>query len=154
MSTLVNYLKNLNSQETQWGVWVNPENTDEYRVGQFCFENGGLLDDWICIGSLDKLSFGFQSQSDAIKALLTNHKTRYKAGIEYKGREVRVNLDAIMDAWSNGNLNSEFGSFLEKRAKEIELQWAELEAEDFVYNKLPAIISEVLKSREEAAFIC
>jgi hypothetical protein len=150
---LVEYLQNLNSAESLWGVWVNPENVDEYRIGQFQFENGGILDDWICAGSLDTLSFGHQSMEDAIEALLTNHSTRYKPGFVYKGKEVRVNVKGILEAYREGNLDFDFLQALESEAEAIANEWSKLEAEDFVYNKLPEIIEQFQESSKENTLI-
>ena len=136
MQALINYLSNLNTSDSQWGLWVNPENVDEYRVGQFIFENGGLDGGWICAGSLDSLSCGFQSTHDAIKQYLEDNSDE----IQYNGRMVKVNRDGIMEAYSNGTLDQQFQEFLESEAEGIKAVWAENEAEDFVYNKLPEII--------------
>jgi hypothetical protein len=135
--SLVDYLKNLNSSETQWGVWVNPSNVDEYRVGQFCFENGGILDDWVCIGTLDKLSFGLQSQSEAIASWLKENEE-----FVYKNKKVRINASGLLKAWNLDILDSEFREFLEEKGEEIESEWTESEAEHFVYNKLPEILEQ------------
>jgi hypothetical protein len=148
-SPLVKYLANLNSADSQWGVWVNPENTDEYRIGQFQFENGGILDNWICIGSLDRLSFGYQSQSDAIAQYLQDENSR----IKYKDRYISVSIKGIVEAYSNGNLDDKFQAFLEEEACVIQKFWSEMEAENFVCNELPDLIEEVLKARKEAELI-
>lgn len=137
-------LSNLNSADSQWGIWINPSNVDDYRVGQFCFENGGVLDDKICIGSLDKLSFGFQSQYNAVE-----HYLKENQFLAYKGRKVKVNQAGILQAWSDGYLDEDFSKFLEDEAKSIMETWAECEAEDFVNNKIPEIIEQALKDAEE-----
>ena len=54
--TFHEWLAQNNSSENQWGVWVNPRDVQDYRIGQYCFENGGVDDDWVAIGSLDSLS--------------------------------------------------------------------------------------------------
>ena len=132
-------LSNLNSADSQWGIWVNPDDYDDYRVGQFCFENGGVLDNKICIGSLDKLSFGFQSHHDAIKMWLgENHL------LAYKGRKVKVNQAGILHAWSDGYLDQDFSEFLEDEVKSIMEIWSQCEAEEFV-NQIPEIIEQALK---------
>lgn len=136
--SLVEYLATLNSAESQWGVWVNPENVDEYRVGQFIFDNGGIDDGWICAGRLDNLSFGFQSQRDAIEQYLKESNGL----IQYGDRRVKVNIPAIVEAWSNGYLDADFQEFLEERAESIEQIWAVEEAEGFVYNQLSLIIEQ------------
>lgn len=138
--SLVDYLKSLNSAETQWGIWVNPENIDDYRIGQFQFENGGILDDWICIGSLDKLSFGFQSTSEAIAQFIKDNKEL----LNYKDRPVKVNLKGIIEAYGSGYLDDDFRAYLEEKAEEVERIWSEMEAEDFVSNKVPEIIEQAL----------
>ena len=132
-------LSNLDSADSQWGIWVNPDNIDDYRVGQFCFENGGILDEKICIGSLDRLSFGFQSQHNAIKHYLEENEF-----LIYKGRKVKVNKKEILRAWSDENLDEEFAKFLESNSEDIMKIWAKYEAENFVNNEIPEIIKQAL----------
>jgi hypothetical protein len=116
--SLAQYLASLNSSETQWSVYVDPANLDNYRVGQDCFENGGINDGFVGIGSLESLSFGFQSTADAIESLLESGR------IHYKGREVRVRSKAILDAYRDGDLDSGFQEFLEAECEEIKQVWA------------------------------
>lgn len=141
--SLQKYLSNLNSADSQWGIWVDPDNVDNYRIGQFCFENGGILDSKICIGSLDKLSFGLQSQHDAIKHYLEENQ------LTYKDKKVEVNPENILQAWSDGNLDEEFAEFLDNQSRHIMNIWAEYEAEDFVNNKIPEIIEQALKDASQ-----
>ena len=138
--SLQEYLSNLNSADSQWGIWVNPDNVDDYRIGQFCFENGGILDEKICIGSLDKLSFGFQSQHDAIKQYLKESEF-----LSYKGRKVKVNKKGILQSWSDGILDEDFSKFLEDKSQLIMKIWAEYQAEEFVNNEIPEIIEQALE---------
>jgi len=142
--SLQNYLSNLNSADSQYGIWINPDNINDYRIGQFQFENGGILDGKICIGSLDQLSFGFQSQHDAIKQYLKENQL-----LAYEGKKVKVNQKEILQAWSDGNLDPEFSSFLEKKSQDIMQTWAEYEAEEFVNNKIPEIIEQALEDADQ-----
>lgn len=136
-SALQSYLQSLNTSESQWGLWVNPENpTEEYRIGQYCFENGGIKDDWVCVGSLDKLSFGFQSDSEALETFLEQND----GGLDYNDRKVLFNKQGLLDAWSNDSLDEEFRSFLEAEIEKIQAIWSEEEAWNFVVNKLPEIL--------------
>jgi hypothetical protein len=147
MSSLASYLQSLNSAESQWGIWVNPENpTEEHRIGQYCFENGGLDDGWVCIGSLDNLSFGFQSTADAIEEYLESHED---TGIEFNGGLLRYNTKGMVAAWSSGYLDDDFQAFLESEAATIEAEWAECEAEEFVAFKLPDILEAAAQSQAE-----
>jgi hypothetical protein len=134
--SLQEYLSNLNSADSQWGIWVDPDNINDYRIGQFQIETGGILDGdgKICIGSLDKLSFGFQSQHDAIKQYLEENQL-----LIYKGKKVKVNKKEILQAWSDGNLDADFAKFLEQNSLNIMQVWSECEAEEFVNNKIPEI---------------
>lgn len=127
MQNLIDYLKNLNSSETQWGVWVNPQNVDEYRVGQCNCENGGLLDDYEYIGSLASLSFGSQSRQEALKAMLENNST-----LAYQGKTVRFDASAMYEAWTESSLAQDFAVFLEEEAVYYEEQWATEEATSLV----------------------
>jgi hypothetical protein len=138
--SLQEYLSNLNCADShsQWGIWVNPNNINDYRIGQF--QNDGILDEKICIGSLDKLSFGYQSQHDAIKQYLEENQL-----LAYKGKKVKVNQKEILQSWSDGNLDADFAKFLEEKSQDIMQTWAECEAEGFVGNQLPKIIEQALE---------
>lgn len=145
MNSLQDYLQQLNSAESQWGIWVNPENpTEEYRIGQYCFENGGMADSWVCVGSLENLSFGFQSTYDAIKQFIEDSDD----AVVYNGKVVKVNAKGILEAYSSGLLDEDFQEFLESEAAKIEAIWAEEESWDFVHNKMPDILEEVQKKQE------
>jgi hypothetical protein len=131
MTLLRDYLANLNSAESNWGIWVDPDNLDDYRIGQKIFENGGLLDEKVYIGNLEELSCGNQSQLEAIENFLSNRE-RYLHGIaefKYGERLVRCNTKAVLTAWSEDRLDSDFREFLESEAAEIEAEWAKNEAE-------------------------
>ncbi|MEY2910762.1 MAG: hypothetical protein RLZZ184_71 [Cyanobacteriota bacterium] len=142
--SLQKYLSNLNSADSQWGIWVNPNNINDYRIGQFQFENGGILDGKICIGSLDQLSFGYQSQLDAIKQYLEENQL-----LTFEGKKVKVNQKEILQAWSDGNLDPNFSSFLEEKSQDIMEMWASYEAEEFVNNKIPEIIEQALEDADQ-----
>ena len=128
--SLQEYLSNLNCPEPQWGIWVNPDNVNDYIVAPCCSENRK----YILIGSLDKLSFGFQSQHDAIKQYLEENQL-----LIYKGKKVKVNKKEILQAWSDGNLDADFAKFLEQNSLNIMQVWSECEAQEFVNNKIPEI---------------
>lgn len=138
MTKLVEYLASLNTSENQWSLYVNPENVDDYRIGQDCFENGGLLDNKIQVASLDRVSFGFQSTREAIGSFLVDSGD----AITYKNKTVKLNKDGILEAYSNGYLGSEFTEFLETQAEAIEKSWSVDEAEFWVYDTLPTILAE------------
>lgn len=151
MSSLQNYLQQLNLAESQQGIWVNPENpTEEYRIGQYCFENGGINDNWVCIGTLDDLSFGFQSGYSAFACWVSGginseSMPRSNQKITYKGRSITVNPLALYEAWTDGSVDEEFAAFIQKEVDSIRSEWSEMDAENFVNNKLP----EILESAKE-----
>ncbi|NBO72997.1 hypothetical protein EBV26_21395 [bacterium] len=138
--SLQEYLSNLNSADSRWGIWVNPGDVDDYTIRQFSSENGK----YIWIGSLDKLSFGFQSQHDAIKQYLEENQL-----LTFKGKKVKVNQKEILQAWSDGNLDPSFSSFLEEKSQPIMKMWASYEAEEFVNTKIPEIIEQALKDASQ-----
>lgn len=153
-----NFLQQLNSAESQWGIWVNPENpTEEFRTGQFCFENGGIRDGWVCIGSLDKLSFGFQSNQDAFASWVSEGRSDSLSSdiesITYRNKRVDINPEALYEAWCNGDLDSEFAEFISKEVEEIKEIWSENQASDFVDNELPEIL-ENANTAEEESYVC
>lgn len=149
MAALRDYLKTLNSSDSQWGVWVNPKNpTEDHRIGQYCFENGGLLDGWILIGSLENLSFGFQSESDAFASWISDgqseHISTLTRTISFNDRDVHVNPEALYEAYTEGKLEKAFAGFIDNELQDITTEWADLAAEDFVENRLPEILESAL----------
>jgi hypothetical protein len=126
---LVDYLASLNASTDQWGLYVNPTDLDDYRVEQLIFDNGGLLDGKVYVGTLEDLSCGYQCQVDAIKTFLEDNERFGIAEIKYKNKLVRCKTESIIDAWSEDKLDPEFQEFLESEAEEIELEWAKNEAE-------------------------
>jgi hypothetical protein len=153
-SSLASYLQALCSADSHQGIWVNPENIDEYRIGQFVFENGGIEDDWVCIGSLDRLSFGFQSEHDAIKSLLEEgeHPRNHSKDIRsytYNERKIWVSVKGILNAYSEGHLNPDFLESLAEDAESIMDEWANFQADYFVSDQLPLIIEQTLANRRE-----
>lgn len=111
MSALSRYIQSLNTTETQWGIYVNPHNPlEEYRIGQFCFENGGVSDNWVCIGSLESLSYSLQSEGDQIDDIL-----RYQS---YKGRKTKFDADGIKEAYFENRLDPEFDQWLRDQVEE------------------------------------
>jgi hypothetical protein len=123
MTNLTDYLANLNTAENQWSLWVNPKNIEQYRIGQNCFDNGGLNDGFVLIDSLSNLSCGFQLTPEAIEALLESGR------IEDKSRKVLVNKKAILAAYCEGSLHEDFQEFLENESEDIKAVWARNEAE-------------------------
>lgn len=140
---LTEYLAQLNSADSQQGVWVNPENVDDYIVRPIMFGyNRQDCGDYVLIGSLDRLSFGFQSQLEAIECFLNDHQDKSdiydRAVLSYNGRKVVVSIKGIIE--NLDNLDDDFRSFLNLEAEAIESTWARNEADLFIEDKLPAIL--------------
>lgn len=138
--TLIEYLSELNSADSQQGIWVDPANTDDYIIRPIMFGyNRQSYGDRVLIGSLDKLSFGFQSRFDAIKQYLNDNEIRHDiARINKDGLSVMVSISGIMD--NLDNLDEDFRAFLDQEAEAIEKGWSEDEAELFVIDQLPEIL--------------
>lgn len=138
MKNLISYLSELNTSDNSWGLYVNPQNTDSYRIGQVCFENGGLLDKYIFVDTLDKLSFGFQSTYEILETCLSSNN-----GIgefTYKGKKSKCDVEAISNAYLEGKLDKNFYAFLEKEINYISNMWSTWEAKNFV----DEVLSEIL----------
>lgn len=132
---LVDYLASLNSAESQWGIWVNPENPEEeYRIGQNCFDNGGIVDDWIKIGDLDDLSFGSQSTEEAFQ----------EAATLAMPNGTKFNKEALYSAFCENRLPPKLQKNIQESIDSIHEEWSKIEAEFFVAEKMPEIISESL----------
>jgi len=111
--TLVEYLSQLNTCESQWGLWVNPENLDDYRISQYCFENGGIYDEKVHIGSLESLSYGYQSMTEVMESYLCGIDF-----VQYNGRKVKIAHNSILEAYKNDLLDEDFREFLEDSAQD------------------------------------
>lgn len=149
MHKLVQYLSELNSDDVNWGIWVNPQDTEAFRIGEFNFENGGKLDDWICIGNFDELSFASQSNIEALKIFLDDNSTENNfASIKYK-RKTIVRIDSLIDLYKNNVLDSNFCNFLEAEIEEIIRELAIRAAEFFVFFELPEIFAQTKKEELE-----
>ena len=136
MSKLFDYLIGLNSGETMWEIWINPKNPEEeFRIGNNTLENGGIIDNWRKIGNLESLSFGYQSEENALKIVLGE-------GIEFKGYFLnldRVNFECFFDAYLKEKLDPELQQQLENQVANICQTWAEEEASIFIAEMLAEI---------------
>jgi hypothetical protein len=130
---LAHFLSTLNNPDRTKSVYVNPENVNQFRVGDDRLENGGLLDDWVWVGCLDDLSYGYQSKTDALKSI--------GKCFEYKGKTVRTNPDAIVELYYDEALDPDFASFLTESVNEIMEQWAIDEANVKVF-EIMELLSE------------
>ena len=126
---LLDYLAQLNTADSTWGLYVNPDNYDDYRIGQLIFENGGLLDDKVFVDTLDNVSFGYQSVSDALDIILTSD-------FKYKGKSVKLNKEAIKELYYDNKLHKEFADYLDTTVNSITDEWAYVEAANFVEYEL------------------
>jgi hypothetical protein len=128
---LIKYLASLNSTETQLGIYVDPENIDEFACSQYRPEG------WVCIGSPDSLNFGFVPTDEVIDSHLMGVDS-----IEYKGKKVRFNRKGLISAYSEGRLDEEFQNWLMEEIEPTREDIALSEAEIFVSNRLPEIIEQ------------
>ena len=138
---LVQYLSQLNTSDTSWGLYLNPDNINQYRIGQLCFDNGGLLDDYIFIDNLSNLSFGHQSERDALESILGT-SDKEKTIIIYNSRKAFIKKNKILELYFEGRLDKDFYEFLKKEVEEIMNIWSIWEAEFYVNETLPEIIAE------------
>ena len=128
---LIKYLASLNSTETQWGIYVDPENIDEFTCSQY------RPDGWVRIGSPDSLSFRFVPTDEVIDSHLMGVDS-----IEYKGKKVRFNRKGLISAYSEGRLDEEFNDWLMEEIEPTREAISLSEAETFVSDRLPEIIEK------------
>lgn len=133
MQSLISYLTTLNSSDASRGVWVDPENVDDFRVGQFIHENGGMLDSKVCIGSLDSLSFGDQSDFSAFTVVIYEVMTPHK-----------FNFVTLRDAFFTGKVHSTLAGRIQAAIDAYNSVQAHEAASYFVHEELPSIIEEVV----------
>ena len=140
MKNLISYLSELNTLDSSWGLYVNPQNIDSYRIGQVCFENGGLLDKYVFVDTLDNLSFGFQSTYEILETCLSSNNG--VGEFTYKCKKSKCDVEAISNAYLEGKLDKNFYAFLEKEISYISNLWSTWEAENFVCEVLSEILSK------------
>lgn len=146
--TLKEYLSQLNSTQNQYGIWVDPKNSDNYRIGQFIHENGGLIDGWVGIGSLENLSYGSQDLDEALDYILSSHRgSRNSEYTEFlfNGKIVRCHRESIKRAYEHDLLAPQLAEFLRKEVETVCQIWAVEEASNFVDDILPEILEAKMK---------
>jgi hypothetical protein len=147
---LVQFLSKLNSCDRYTGIWVNPSNLDEYRVGMFELKNGGLDDDWICIGSLERLNFREQSVAELMREVLQKNGWSLQkpdvGSFFHRGKPIRVSISATTEAFVNRKLDKDFYETLHEEVVKLKEEWSELDAEQFVNQEVRPIIGEHLMS--------
>ena len=97
-----------------------------------------MLDDYIFIDNLSNLSFGFQSEREALESILTTDKTT----LIYNKKKVVVKKDTILELYFEGKLDKDFYEFLKNQVEEIMSIWSIWDADFYVNETLPEIISE------------
>lgn len=145
--TLHDYLSQLNTSDDSFGVWVSPENIDDYRVGQRSFDNGGLLDDKVYVGSLDDLSFGSQSDTDAFYSFLDIKPSETQPTITWRDatglRKAKVNPEALHEAWLSSRLGEAMQAALSEGVAAVQETWIDEEVSNFISDILPERIAAV-----------
>lgn len=147
--TLQEYLSQLNSASIEWGIWVDPKNPDNYRIGQFIHENGGLLDGWVGIGSLESLSYGNYCEPKVLDYILSSHRGSEKSEYTeflFDGRIVKCHRESMKKAYFDNFLAPHLAEYLRKEVETISQVWAKEEASVFVSDLLPDILEA--KSKE------
>lgn len=133
MESLITYLSQLNASE-RWGLYVDP--TDySYRFGDMCYEDGGGYDGKICVGSLQELSFGFQSESDAFG----------EAASAAMG-ETEFDRGGLYEAFAEGRLPDGLQQKIQDNLDLITSTQARDQAEYFVLEELPVIFDAAQQS--------
>lgn len=123
--SLREFLSSLNSSESNYGIWVDPDNFDNYRVGSLLHENGGVLDNFLFIGSLDRLSFGNQSEQEAFWYYL-----RERLDLVYERFKSSVFFEHLYKDYLEGNLPNQ--EEVESEVQDIMKTWAEEEIDAFL----------------------
>jgi hypothetical protein len=124
--TLIDYLASLNTSDSQWTLWVNKTDIDDYEI----VHESTQLDEtkYLATKSLDKISFGYQSEYDALKETLEN-------GVYYNGKVIYYtndDVEKILYEYFDCSLDFDFQSFLEKEVEDLCKQWAYDEASYFI----------------------
>lgn len=138
--SLINFLSALSSTETQLKVYVDPDNVNEYVCSRDRGPNG-----WANLGSLESLSFGNQSSTEAIEVFLEG-----ETELVFNDRVVHFSPKGLVNAYKKEIGNCEFFEWLEDLAEGTKLNLAKSAAEIFVYDTLPEILTQ---AREDRAYL-
>ena len=138
--TLTQYLSQLNSSDNQWGIWADPDDLEDYRIGQICFENGGMKDEKKFIGTLDNFSSRRMeycgSFYDFVKHYCSINDSEKNAVIEFQGRKVKFNRQSMAESVANDSVDMRFYSALyaeyEKTCEFFSAEWAGMEVENIL----------------------
>lgn len=120
--SLTQYLAQLDSVESQWGIWVNPQNLEEYRIGQFLFENGGVIDNFVSIGSMESFTEEKYNYCGSFYDYVHKH---HSSNILFNGKQVRFNSKSMADAISSGLVDKDFEEALYEEYNKMCQDWSE-----------------------------
>lgn len=123
---LVLYLSQLNSDSIDYGIWVNAQNVDEFRIGKIGLESGGKKDNFLFIGNLNTLSFGAVSFQDCF----FNFFRESRNCLNFKGKKIRINPESVFQLLESGKLDLDFKFEIlalverEQKAEALDKAWA------------------------------
>lgn len=130
--------------ERRFGLWVDPQDIDNYRVGECSLEHGGLIDNKVFVGNLEDLSFGCQSKYDAVKAAIDGLDDRKfnKESLLRRYEEGKWDFD------DNGDTYPFWQELYDQAEEQMKLQ-TEWDVDFFISEKLPTLLREDLEELQE-----
>jgi hypothetical protein len=133
------YLSELNCSDSTQFLYVDPEDLDRFVIAQVAPAG------FVCIGSLDCLSFGYQNRHDALKQWLANADGSFS----FSGQLVHFDIDGLLDAYFDGKLADDMYDYLTERIDEIVTEWSQVEADFFISETMPDMLAQHQADRHE-----
>lgn len=126
--SLKEYLIQLDSADSNWELYVDPNDWDNFEISTVPIEG------MVKLGNLSQLSFGYQSYEEALWDFLYSHKIGEFASFYYpgNGRTIRVKIEEFIEAYVSDELDPKLRSFLDSEIEKIHQQWSINEVELFL----------------------
>lgn len=123
---LIEYLAELDSDATDIGVYVNPDDpVRDYIVDEV---DRVLEDERVFIGTLEQLSFGNQDEAEVARSLINNQAS---IGVSNPYTE------SVVEKYLAGELPSQLEKSLSGSVELFKRHWSQTAAKFFVENHIP-----------------
>ena len=115
-ASLIEYLVKLDTDDNTLSLYVDPDNLDDYAIGQDYLENGGVDDRMVRADTLCQASFGYKYQ----RKLFHKYLHRMSESLPPLPEETLLMSVAERDY----KLDEEFKQFFNSRIESILHEWA------------------------------
>lgn len=140
---LQEYIRDLDSFSTTCGLWVNPQNVDDYRLGETMFKNGGLLDGKVFIGTLGNLSLPRLGQLEALRELLEYYCPNRGDYMYIADKKVRMNRISVAELYEDDMLDETFKACLDEYIEAWISDDLDFKAQEYLDLELPEYLQQL-----------